>query len=569
MIRMLRLAWRLWRSNPRVFWQRLRLVLRSPIRNLLLLIASQRRHRALTSAYRQWFTACQSAPPAIPADGPLISVIMPVKDVAAALLDEAIESVRAQTYQRWELCIADDASTQPHVRPSLERHAAADSRIRVIYREQSGHIAAASNTALAEAGGEFIVLLDNDDRLEPLALAAVAEVIVASPTVDIVYSDEDKLSADGQRLDPFFKPAWSPTLFTATNYLNHLVALRRELVHAVGGFRDAMVGSQDYDLLLRVEERARSIAHLPRVLYSWRMAPGSTAIGSAAKPYAVLAARRALEEAVTRRGLDAVVADGHLNGQLILRRSLPSPCRVSLIVHGSGDVWRKSQEAQGVDVVDVTFLDEITGSAADGYTVVSSIDALTGDYLVWLAADESPADATSIGALIEALQAERVTAAGGCTVSRAGTVLQAGLTVAASGQPIHAFAGLPALPLHPFYLNFKDLAREVAAVSVTCAAMRRTAWDRLGGWGGDLPPQLAMTDLCLRGLDAGNPSIYAPRARFVRQRPLPAFPSVQALAWSWVGFADPFWHPALTPERGDGVPFRCPPDRAARVRPVR
>jgi len=570
--RIFRLAWRLWRSNPRVFYHRLRLVLRSPLRNAGHLLGGQRRERRINAAYTAWLDACQ-APEGPPArDGPLLSVVMPVHDVDQTLLDEAIGSVLSQTYPRWELCIADDASTLPHIRSTLERYAAADSRIRLTYRETAGHIAAASNSALALASGEFIILLDHDDRLLPEALAEVARTVIDHPRVDLLYSDEEKLSTDGRRIEPFFKPAWSPVLFTSTNYLNHLVALRRSLVLEVGGFRQETVGSQDYDLLLRVEERAREVAHLPRVLYSWRMAPGSTAIGSAAKPYAVAAARRALTDAVARRGLDADVTDGHLNGQLVLRRRLPARCRVSLVLFGDQTVWQGVRDEEGIDLVDAFAFDAAPDhllSLPEGVRRAASIDDLTGDWLVLLDTAQRPTSPEALRALLEPLQDETVAVAGGCTVGRDGTVLQAGIALATTGQPVYLLAGLPALPLRPFYLNLKDLSREVAAVSAGCCAIRRDTWRKLGGWSPLLAPGLAMTDLCLRALAVGRSSVYAPLARFERATPLPPLPAIPDRGWAWCAGDDPFWSPLLSPEHGDGLPFRCPDHRPARVRPVR
>ena len=235
---------------------------------------------------------------------------------------------------------------------ALERVATLDARVRVVYRTQSGHIAAVSNSALELAQGEFVVLLDHDDCLAPDALAAIAEVVANEPLVDLVYSDEDKLTPDGRRVTPFFKPAWSPALLTACNYVTHLAAARRTLVLARGGFRTETVGSQDHDLFLRLGEQARAVAHIPRVLYSWRMAPGSTAAASSAKPYTVAAARRAVQDAIARRGLDATLEPSHLNGLFIMRQRPPVPARVSLIVHGAGDAWRAALRLPGITVCD-------------------------------------------------------------------------------------------------------------------------------------------------------------------------------------------------------------------------
>jgi glycosyltransferase involved in cell wall biosynthesis len=491
---------------------------------------------------------------------------MPVKDTDPVLLEDAIASVRRQTYPHWQLCIADDASSAPHVRAIIERHAAEDERVRVTFREWAGHIAAASNSALDLAGGEFVLLLDHDDRLLPDALAAFAETISQHPEVDLLYSDEDKLTAEGQRVDPFFKPAWSPTLFTATNYVNHLVALRRSLVAEVGAFRDEMVGSQDYDLLLRVEERARQIAHIPRILYSWRMAPGSTALGSAAKPYAVAAARRALDDAVARRHLPAVVTDGHLNGQLVLRRTdTPHrPQSISLLVHGEGTAWQSLLRGPHPPIVDAIALDGAI--LPPGLATVATPNDLSGEAILVLAAAERPLTAESIDCLLEPLADDTVAAVGGLTLGPGSRVLQAGVAVAPSGQPVYTAAGLPALPMQPFFLNLKDLAREIAAPAPGCAAIRRAVWHDLGGVNPALPVPLAVVDLCLRALATGRSTVSAPRARFARATALPPLPPIAGHNWPWTTFADPFISPILNPASGDGLPLRCPATVAARVR---
>ncbi len=230
---------------------------------------------------------------------PVISVITPTFNTPTGLLRECLESVLAQTYPHWELCIADDASTLPGVREVIEEYAARDPRVRVCWRERNGHISLASNSAIDLATGEFIALLDHDDTLAPHALFAVVRALQARPGAQLVYSDEDKLDAEGRRCDPFFKPDWSPDLLRSQNYVSHLGVYRRELVESAGRFREGFEGSQDFDLLLRCLSRvpdAADVLHVPEVLYHWRKTEGSTASAHEQKPYATEAARRALQE---------------------------------------------------------------------------------------------------------------------------------------------------------------------------------------------------------------------------------------------------------------------------------
>src|SRR5581483_395574 len=204
-----------------------------------------------------------------------------------------------------ELCIADDASPQAHLRPLLEKLAAADARIKVVFREQNGHISAASNSALGLATGEYVALLDHDDELAPNALHEIVALLNAHPETDLIYSDEDKIDEEGRRHEPYFKPDWLPDLFHAQNFISHLTVYRTALVRDVGGFRAGFEGSQDWDLALRVVERIRGpdrIRHIPKVLYHWRAIPGSTALMLSEKNYPLEAARRALTDHFARRG---------------------------------------------------------------------------------------------------------------------------------------------------------------------------------------------------------------------------------------------------------------------------
>ncbi len=232
---------------------------------------------------------------------PRFSIILPVYNPPPAVLQAALDSVFRQTYPHWELCIANGGD-DPSIRSDLATLSAADSRLKLVHLRQNGGISANSNAALALATGEFIVLLDHDDTLAPNLLFEVASILQSQPDCDILYFDEDKLSADGDlRSNPWLKPSWSPDLMLSVNLLIHAV-FRRALVEVVGRFDPAVDGAQDWDLALRCSERARRIVHLPYVLYHWRQIPGSTALDPAAKPWAFAAQRRALRNHLDRTG---------------------------------------------------------------------------------------------------------------------------------------------------------------------------------------------------------------------------------------------------------------------------
>src|SRR6201996_3647975 len=251
-----------------------------------------------------------------------------------------LSSVERQTYGDWELCLVDDASPSPEVGPMLAAAAARDPRIRVATRAENGGIVAASNDALAMAGGEFIALLDHDDALHPDALALVAEAIDAAPDVASVYTAEDKSDVAGHHQGPFFKPDWSPERMRTQMYTCHLSVLRRELVEEVGGFDPGFEGSQDWDLVLRVTEKARRVLHVPRVLYHWRTLETSAAGGGeAAKPWAFEAGTRAIQAHLERTGIPAVAErDTEPPGVYRLQPRLSEEPKVSIVIPTAGTV---------------------------------------------------------------------------------------------------------------------------------------------------------------------------------------------------------------------------------------
>src|SRR5688572_25502885 len=242
---------------------------------------------------------------------PLISVVMPTYNTKSEWLEAAIESVRKQLYTNWELCIADDASSDPHVRPILKHYARQEDRIKLVFRKEHGHISAASNSALKLASGDFIAFLDHDDLLSEHALFWVVDALSRRPDAQLIYSDEDKIDTAGRRLEPYFKSEWNEDLFYSHNMICHLGVYRSKLVHELGGLREGFEGAQDYDLALRCLERidAGQIVHIPRVLYHWRIYPGSTASGAVDKPYSLSAGEKAINEHLQRGGDDGGVVE--------------------------------------------------------------------------------------------------------------------------------------------------------------------------------------------------------------------------------------------------------------------
>src|SRR5262245_57994790 len=269
---------------------------------------------------------------------PLISVVMPTYNTPEKWLRLAIESVRKQLYPYWELCIADDASSKSQVRRVLEEYQAEDPRITVVFREQNGHISAASNSGITVARGEFVAFLDHDDELPEHALYMVAVELNAHPQVDILYSDEDKIDGKCQRYDPYFKPDWNPDLFQCQNFVSHLGVYRTRRVREVGGFRAGYEGSQDWDLAMRISEQIPSsyIRHIPHVLYHWRAIAGSTALDLEQKDYVKAAQVRLLASHFQRIGIDVTILPT-ITPHWRMRYPLPqSPPLVTLIIPARG-----------------------------------------------------------------------------------------------------------------------------------------------------------------------------------------------------------------------------------------
>ena len=249
----------------------------------------------------------QDAAALVAAGGPLISVVVPAYNTPEKYLRELLKSLRLQVYPRWELCIADDASPQPHVRRILEEAARADARIKPVFRAENGHIARATNSALDVATGGYVALLDHDDILPHDALLHVAQAIARHPTAGYLYTDEDKIDDTGRRFDPQFKGDWSPEMAITHNYTHHLTVIRRDLVEKAGRLRPEFNGAQDIDLFLRCWELipAAEVIHVPFIGYHWRAHAQSTATRGDQKNYLFEAARKGIVEALRRRGLRA------------------------------------------------------------------------------------------------------------------------------------------------------------------------------------------------------------------------------------------------------------------------
>nr|WP_222533433.1 glycosyltransferase [Azospirillum sp. 412522] len=269
---------------------------------------------------------------------PLISIIVPVYETDRSMLEACINSVRTQLYPHWELCLCDDGSADPGVHDILLHHQREDSRVKVTFLSGNSGISAASNAALATATGDWIALLDHDDELTPDALYEVAAAVADDPALDVIYSDEDKMSADGQRcFGAAYKPGWSPELLRSTMYIGHLTTYRAELLRKAGGWRSAFDGTQDYDLALRITERTDRIHHIPKILYHWRLSPTSTAQSLTNKPYVLKRQQLALTSALARAGVQGKVKQHYSPGNWRVTYAPPAhQPMVSIVIPTAG-----------------------------------------------------------------------------------------------------------------------------------------------------------------------------------------------------------------------------------------
>lgn len=468
-----------------------------------------------------------------PASPPLISVAMPTFDTEGAHLREAIDSARAQIHPHWELCIADDGSERAGVREMLSEYASADPRVRVeLLRENSG-ISAASNRALGMCRGEYVAFLDHDDVLTPDALHEVAHAIDADPSLDVIYSDQDKLNHRGDRVAPFFKPDWSPVYALGAMYVGHLLVVRRSLLDRVGGFDPAFDTIQDFELLLRVSEHTDRIHHLPRILYHWRAVPGSIAAGVDEKSGVQALQAAAVTAHLRRRGI-AATATPH--PEIPHRaRLVPEPRSdhplVSVIVARSGD---ERDLARCLDSVSertaYPSFEAIVVEPGRSPSAAANAGAerASGEYLLFLDGDTEIVERDWIECLLMYGEMPGVGVVGPLLVHPDGRVRNAGLALRRregnGARPGVSWwhGGSPAEPLmrgvpggDDGYFGSLSCAREVAATSASCMLVRRSLFERLGGFSEEYRSRYDDVDLCLRVRKLGLDVVYAPEPRIL------------------------------------------------------
>ncbi len=469
---------------------------------------------------------------------PKISVVVPVYNPPAEFLEAMVKSVLAQTYSNWELCLAD-ASPKEHVRPILQKFAAQDSRIKVQFLETNLGIAGNSNAALALATGDFVALLDHDDTLAPFALHEMATAIAANPQAEFLYSDEDKLDTAGERVEPNFKPDWSPETLLSRNYICHLLVLKRDLVERIGGFRAGFDGAQDYDLVLRAGEVAKRIVHVPRVLYHWRMHAASTALNKGSKNYAYDHGKKAIAEHLARTGVEASVHDGlalgmyHviylLKAQPLVTVIIPNKDHPEMLARCVDSLAKSSYANYELIVVE----NGSTLPATHDYYARLKLDprakilewtkpfnyaavnnfaarAANGELLLFLNNDIEAINPDWLEELVKRAVQPGVGAVGAKLYYADDTIQHAGLIIGMGGVAGHSHLNYPRSA--PGHMQRLQYAQNVAAVTGACLLMKKTVFDEVGGFDEGFVLAFNDVDICLQVLAKGYRIVWTPDA---------------------------------------------------------
>ena len=477
---------------------------------------------------------------------PLISIIMPVYNTQLRWLGLAIDSIRKQTYPNWQLCIADDKSTHPEIRPFLEKLAKEDTRISVIFRTENGHISKASNSCLDLAIGEFTCLFDHDDALAPTALSQIAAAINRNPNAQLIYTDEDKVDEHGIRFDPHFKPDWNPDLLTTQNYISHLSVYKTDLIKSLGGFRTGFEGSQDWDLALRASEKISpdSIIHIPYVLYHWRAVEGSTSLHLGEKSYTLLAAKNALDEHFYRINVNASVAEdkgGHFRPKYALQQNPPL---VSIIIPTrnaeqlvrvciSSILARTSYPNYEILLVDnnsddkkaLSYFDELRKDSIKvleykhpfNYSAITNfaVNEAKGEVLCLLNNDIEVIDKNWLCELVSHALRPTIGAVGAKLYYPDMTLQHAGVITGLGGVAGHAFKGFA--NTHPGTPQFRPhRLQNLTAVTAACLAIRKDIFIKAEGFNEkDLTVAFNDVDFCLKVQSLGYRNLYNPYAELI------------------------------------------------------
>lgn len=480
---------------------------------------------------------------------PLISIVVPVYNTDSKMLTEMIESVRQQTYDNWQLCLADGKSQKKEVIEMLKRYESIDKRINCKYLSENQGIVGNSNEALKMAKGEFTALLDHDDLLSPWALFEIVRTLNDDHEIDMLYSDEDKIAADSsKRYQPHFKPDWSPDLLRSYNYITHLFVARTSLISQVGGFRPGYDGSQDHDLIFRVSERARRIHHIPSILYHWRSHESSTALNPLSKSYTLAAGVKAINDHLQRIGLcgqasfDAEIGIYHINYELknqplvsiiipnyeqkdILERCINSIKTKSSYINYEIIIIENNSKKQDIfDYYKKLELDShikvVTWPETFNYSAINNfgVKHATGEFLILLNNDTEIITPDWIEQMLQYAQREDVGCVGAKLYYTNGLIQHAGVVLGFQGIAAHSFCQLPG-DYHG-YMNRAIVVQNVSAVTAACMMIRKNLFLQVDGLDESLAVAFNDIDFCLKIRSLGKLNIFNPRAELYHHESL-------------------------------------------------
>ncbi|WP_051888749.1 glycosyltransferase [Caballeronia sordidicola] len=524
---------------------------------------------------------------------PLISVLMPVFNPRPKYLSKALDTVLTQTYENWELCIADDASTNPEVRAVLDEYRQRDSRIKVAFRPKNGHISAASNTALDLVTGEFVALMDHDDALPVHALYMVAEEINRHPDVDLIYTDEDKVDENDRRHDAHFKTDWNQELFYSQNFIAHMGVYRSSIARKIGGFRVGFEGSQDYDFALRflLHSHPSRIRHIPHVLYHWRIFPGVASFSTNNPDASVESARRALVEYFSQaEPTSEVVGIEQFPSWWRIKRQPPVVLpRVSLIVPTRDRLGVLKVAIDGLlhstkyDNMEVIIVDNesVEPETLDYFEMVShdprvkilrvegafnfsalnnrAAEIATGSVLGFINNDIEVIHDDWLLELVIQASRSNVGAVGAKLYYANDTVQHAGVILGLYGVAAH---GHRHFPRHSNgYFGRPMLVQNISAVTAACMLVPKNVFENVGGYDEEnLTVGYNDVDLCLKIREAGYDIVFTPFAELYHLESVSRGENVSAAQierdarergymlsrWGDVIACDPFYSPNLT-----------------------
>lgn len=531
--------------------------------------------------YNQWLLKQanlrgRKAVPSRMRDGrkPLFSVLLPTWNSPSPYFQEQVANLQSQTYADFEVCLSDDASTSQDFVASLTELAEKDSRFRVHLSGAHGGISVNTNRTISMAQGMFLVFCDHDDLIAPHALESIAEYLNRHPETDLVYSDEDMIDENGTRHSPRLQPDWNPDLFLSHMYFPHLIAVRTSLARKIGPLVTELDGAQDYDFFLRASEQARHIGHIPEVLYSWRILPGSVALDIAEKPSAPAAGRRALERAMQRRGIECIVLPSsatvtsvsrvkrkilrHDVTHIIEVRSLADlvalrnmrdmadmPVRLlAVIEQGSSLLATAIQENSWLEVVPVPF-----GANRANYYNAGARYAGKG-ILLFSCSQLEICDCDYPSAMVEQAQRSEIGVVGCKILYPNGKFFHTGIILGVNGFCGYAHRNIFVCP---GYWQFAATIRNYTAVAWELMAVDYHKWQRVGGFDVDLPGFVDV-DFCLKIQTVGARNLYTPYVTGIINRKVQELKELQndeaaELLLGKFGkaiLADPCYHPLLS-----------------------